>query len=459
MSPEFVEGYETLLCGLDVSGGDNPWGPDITDHNVVDAIANKEDKQLPPIAAARGYKIDDKMDLQRIHKEFDLLSLPGKLLGELDHANIDPIRKGVLEREIKLGDVQLRHMFSDVVSIPKPTFVQLWQAVRGTSYPRLSQFNGEIASIKQTLTFLLNQVGHKVSHASDLRTAIFEWRKKMKRFTEPDVEEIKFHARRSVDCFVTKFQAVCQDIPGLTRYMQKLDSSALIIKPANPKCSFSAGLSYHGGTKDGKPSLAGNFEWKCNRPATEGDIWYISAHEGVHWANAALMDLQRRDGLLGDEAALLTMGTPRAILEEGLAQTMPELLYGNILGMIEPLGIDVVIELVLDQLQDIGRLAASIGENIEFNKITDNDLRKKTIKDYVTLNLLQSDEIGEKYLKDYWRKNPVGICYSAAYYYGSRSLRDANFRYGRNRVLSVATHSEGLCDIQAFQQRVAKKTN
>jgi hypothetical protein len=452
LSPKFVSGYRTMLCGLDVSRGDNPWSLAIVDHGVVDAIADKEETELPAIAAARDYK-NDKMDLSRIHAEFNLVSIPSTLLSELKTANVDPVRKGVLEREIKLGDVQLRHLYADVIGQPKPTFDELVRTVRGTGAPRLSQLRGEITSIKQSLTFVLAQMGIKVRDERELRPAILQWKAGQKEYGQADEAEVKTIARKAVDDFVIRFKDVAQDVPGLAPYLSQLDPHALELVMTGD-IPFDAALNFNGGTKDGKPTLSGRFEWNVSRPAIAADVTYISKHEGVHWLNASLMDLRRRNNLLGAESALLTMATPRAILEEGLAQTMQELMYGGLLGVLENLGPEVTFELLYDQLQDVARLTASVGENIEFASITDDEQRKKAIHDYVTLHLLQSDKIGAKFSKPYWRKDPVGICYSFAYYYGSRILREAVARYGVKRVLSVATHSEGLCDIQAFQQRV-----
>ncbi len=453
LSANFFKLYRQMFWGIDVCRKDDPYDNSITSHGVVDADAQKFETDKPTICeAATKYLVDKKMDLKGVHEEFNLVGIPDVLLAELKDAKIPSVRKDMLRREIGFARIQLHYLFAEVIGAQKPTFQELWKAVRGTGYPRLAQFSGEVTSIKQTLMFLLSQAGTRVNDPRELRAALQQWKASQKNYGIENEAEIIKIAKSSLSQMFLRFKAVAKDIAGLAPYLDRLDPAKLVIKMVK-EMSFDAGLSYIGGIKDGNPTLEGLFEWNGSRPAIKDDICYIADHEGTHALSAMLQDLQRRAGLLGPESALLLMAAPRTILEEGLAQVLPEILYGGVPGVAENLGVGAAIELVLDQLQDIARIAASVGENVEFADRSPEQ-REQQIFQYVTNYLLQSDHIGKKMCKTYWRQDPVGITYTSAYYYGSRALRRATEQYSAQKVLTIATHTRGLCDIQAFNTLV-----
>lgn len=459
----FTEGSEydrlhrLLLWAVDVLDGDKPQSDSITDHGMVDADARKHTLAPPEVylAKMRGATNAD------LNKEFDLVGLPSKLRSMLDRMD-DPMRKGVLLREIAQAEVRIQHSLAGVVDgVKKPSFEDLWMAVTGEHPMELSALNNEILALRAHMMALLVRDGVLVTNPRTLHSHLENWEKSQRVYGISDSEEIGRIIDDGVRNLFDQFKTLARRVPALAPFVDQLsiDHYQLNVKP---DMNFDAGLSYIGGESNGKPTGATNFEWNAGRPATREDILYISAHETVHMINAFLMDLQRRARKLGPESAILTMSSSRAGNEEGLAQTTKELIAGGSLeGVIQNEGIKMGIVMLQDQLQDIARMVASLGWNRDFTHL-DVETRRLYLHEMMMSQLLQTRHIADKYMglqKRFWRELPGGQMYSLAYYYGSRAYRGSIDDIGPEATLAIGTHTQGLVDLQAFRQRVQDTKN
>jgi hypothetical protein len=445
---EFASLYRTLLWSVDLLEGDNPLSNSITDHGMVDADACK--LQIPPPLIYNDKQAG--MSNVELEKKHSLLGLPSKLLHLLRQSDADPQRHDVLRREITVADLRNRYtLSSDYPQIKKPTFEDLWIGVTGRTPPTLKSLQGEIVALKQTLTVLLAQAGYTATSPQNLQGCLHRWEANQLLYGIDDAEEINVLLKDEVMKHVAEFKALAFRVPELAPFAEQIRTDGYSLKVL-PDMNFDAGLSY---VANGEAQ----FEWNAGRPAPEVDIRYIARHEATHWLNAYLMDLRRQAGLLGPEAALLTMSSPRAMNEEGLAQVMLEMLCGGSLqGVVQQHSVDMAITIVLDQLQDIARLAAAIGWNQDFANLPEEN-RRLTICEFIGDDLLQTSHIKNKYAgpkKKFWRMLPGGITYAPAYYYGSRAYRHALQNHSVEEVLAVGCHARGLVDLQAFNELLSE---
>ncbi len=457
----FDTGYRKLLWAVDVLDGDDPQSNSIVDHGMVDADARKHVLEPPDLYVEKKAGASN----GELNKRHHLLDLPNTLRGILDQVPVEDIRKGVLLREIGVAEMRIRHSLAgEVDGVTNPAFEDLWKSVTGEDGPPpLSSFREEVAAIGDHIRTIMSRFGVQVTNSKTRDENMKRWEAGQKHFGIENESRIREIIGAEVETFLKEFKRLARRVPTLASYADRLNIEHYQIHVL-PDMNFDAGLSYIGGVDEqGKPTGAANFEWNAGRSATAEDIRYITAHETTHMVNAQLMDLMRRDGHLGPEAALLTMSSPRAMNEEGLAQTMPELLHrGSLQGVITdlepPNGSKMGLVILSDRLQDIARLVASIGWNGDFAHIQDLNARRLTIHEMIVGQLLQTDHIGNKYAgekKRFWRELPGGQMYSPAYYYGSRGYRDAIENYGVEKVLASGMHSRGLVDLQAFKKKVA----
>jgi hypothetical protein len=458
---EFNNKYRTLLWAVDLLGGDNPMGPDITDHGIVDADAAKYETDPPAIytdvVALLEAKGDDKsltpVEKADLNAKHNLLTLPGELVGMLGQFGYNT----VLGREINMAYTRLQGELAGAVpGIKAPNRGTLWGCVTGqVTPPTLSSFRAEIVALQDQLVMWLRKAGHKATR-QNLQRVLYDWHQSHRSYGLESRTEIEEIIRTEIVEFVGLFRSRACKIPSLAPYADQIDVKAYQLK-VKEKMNFDAGLSYLGrNPAEGWPVGYANFEWNAGRPASRFDIQYVACHEATHWMNATLMDLQRRAGKLPPAAALLTMSSQRAGNEEGLAQTMWECVYGGtVTDVVESRGVEYGIVMVLDQLQDIARLAAAVGF---LHLEADEEARRKAVYNFIRTELCQDEHIAHKYAgekKRFWRELPGGITYAPQYYYGSRAYRDAIGRYGVEKVLEVGMHTQGLVDLPEFETLVA----
>ncbi len=453
LGQEFNKDLRGSMYLVDGFGGDNPASPSIVDHGMTDSDTELHESPLPPMFVDQ----QSGMSKKELNDKYQLSCIGERMRSAVIASDAPDLRKGVLLREIGVVDIRLQAELAEITGLPVPMFKDFWTAVTGSPPPSLKTFRGEILARRELLTSLLLRAGFKDVTPWTLKQRVHDWEASQRLYGAADADQIMQLLTRGIGELFAQFKAKAAEIPSLANYVGQLN-------PANCKLAvlgdmaFDAGSSYIGGNRpDGTPALASRIEWNAGRPSTEADIIYVGGHEATHTINASLMDLQRRDGKLGAEAARLTMQTPRCVNEEGLAQVIWEILYGGLEEIIRARGINFAITLVLDQLQDIARLTASLGWNIDFAHMPDEQ-RRLHIADIVENTLLQSSHIVHKYCgekKKFWRMFPGGQMYSVAYWWGSQTYRWALSRSSAQKVLEVGCHTKGLVDIQAFEKLVS----
>lgn len=454
---DFDKGYRTLFWAVDLLDGDNPMSNSIKDHGMVDADARKFEIPEPAVYTDN----QGGMNNITLNQKHDLLGLPRRLRDMLDAATIDEDRRGVLLREISQAELRIQNSLAgEVDGVQKPEFAKLWSSVTGKAPPSLDQFRGEASAIRDHMMRLLTLDGVHVSNPRTIKQHLEGWEHGQIQFGVDHQPEIKRIVTQQVTQFFNDFKSLAGRIPALAPFVADLTIANYELNVL-PDMNFDAGLSYIGGVQDGQPTGAANFEWNAGRPATREDIQLISLHETVHMLNTQLMDRQRRAGKLGPESALLTMSSGRAVNEEGLAQTAMEMIHGgSVTGVVNNLGPKMGILMLQDQLQDIARIVAAVGWNHDFAHL-EPEARRLAIHEMIVQTLLQTPHIGNKYggeKKRFWREFPGGQMYAPAYHEGSRMYRDAIAQHGIESTLAVGTHSEGLVDMQAFKDKMNRKT-
>lgn len=458
---KLLELHRDIFYGLSAVQGDNPISNSITDHGVVDADALKHEMDAPAtFSDPRAQSSDPKEKAAYIEELLDKVT---ELRGHIYSFPED--RRGVLMREADQVEVMLRTDLADVTGQDAPSFADRWKAVTGKE-PGAEVPRDEVDDIRGEVLSWIAKDGINVTNPKKSASEIVnEWRAGHEHFgnhekgvSNPAQEEkIRTILNEQVGAFVQDAVAeLSKRIPGLKKL---IDSSGVSFEGLKfnvlPDMNFDAGLSYIGGVKEsGVPSGAANFEWNAGRPDSKEGIIYIAAHEATHWLNAFFMDIMRRAGKLGPESAILTMSTGRTANEEGLAQTMMEMLHnGDMNEVARKHGVSMVVENYLDRLQDMVRMHVALEWNVQKRQNLD------ALGAEIQERFLQTPHIAYKYAgekKRFWRQIPTGTMYAPAYYEGSRAMRSAYQEHGVDRALAVATHTEGLVDLQAFKDKVAR---
>lgn len=454
----FLKLYRLMLWAIDVLNGDDPQSNSIAKHGWVDADMLKFELDPP------GIYLDwqqGNRDIAALAVKYNLLGLPNelrKLLQQCD-ADLDATRKGFLLREIGIGEIRIHRLLFGLVDGAKSVpFEDCWMAITGSAPPKMSMFTKRISGIQSSILELLVKKGVKV-HGRSLYECVYEWESAQKHFGIDDTAQITRMIQSSIDGMFGKFREFASRIPALQPFVGKLTNKNCQIAVL-PTMNFDAGSSYIGGNNsDGSAALASLFEWNAGRPATAEDIKYISVHEFLHAMNAQLRDLQRRAGLLGGEAAFLTMSSQQVCVEEGLAQVGLEIMFGGLDNVVTAMGIDMGIVMLLDQLQDIARVAAAVGWNVEWaNHVP--PLRRYEIRGFILNNLLQSEHIADKYAstkKRWWTEDISGNMHGPSYFYGAAAVRDALKTHNAEDVFAALTHSAGLMDLTSFKMKFGVK--
>lgn len=450
---EFHKSLRLLQWGIDTVNGDNPLSNSIVDHGVVDADMLKFELDPP------GIFLDwqqGNQDVPSLAAKYDLLGLPRTLRNILlkHKAQLNKVRYDVLLREISIAEVLLHcSLDGKVTGVTAPPFEDRWSAVTGAPPPALSSFDPELRILHGKLIDLLAKKGVDM-RMTTIRAAVTEWEHSHPKLGTGDIPQISGIIDATIKKYFPLFQEFAARIPALQKYAGQLTTEHFSFKVLE-KMTFDAGSSYIGGNNtDGTPALASFIEWNAGRPASAVDIEYVTIHEMVHAIEAQLMDLQRRDGQLGPESALLTMSSARVCNSEGLAQTALEILYGGFDKVVEAMGVDTGIVIILDQLQDMARLVAAVGWNAEWVKLEELQ-RLLQLQDYIRTNLLQDEHIVNKYAgadRKWWRGNIGGQMHAASYYYGSRAYRAVLAKNSPEMVFAAGVHVGGLMDLQSFKQ-------
>lgn len=461
---EFDQQYRFFIWAVDVLLRNDPQSDSIEDHNYVDADLRK--KKLPPpeiyqyLKRLKTAKEKEREDLLRqLNEKYKLLEMPQKLEQMVRRSDADDIRKDILLREIKVAEARLHLALSEVKLVKKPTPVELWRVVNHEDPPALVTLSGEIQAMKDMVLGLLSRDHVHVTNRRTLRHHLGEWEEAQphlggKKSYIPAIEKF---IREEVETFIQEvIEMLRLYVPELAPFLDQIILDGLRIS-VRQDMRFDAGLTFIGGDRNGIPTGEALYEWNGGRAVTKEEISYIATHEATHWLQTFIADLLRRAGKLGPEVALVTMGSPRQIHEEGLAQCMKQILAGgSIESVVERFGEKAAIVMVLDRLQDLARMYGSIGYHVDFAYIKDPQKRLAAIRRKIREQLVQAEAIVNKYAgkkKLFWRSDD-GIMMGSVYHDGTQDVLDALNVFGIKKVLAVATRAHGDVDAFAFAERI-----
>lgn len=297
---------------------------------------------------------------------------------------------------------------------------------------------------REALTRALNSAGYKTS--TGLRNAFLEWWR--------NSEYSGNFADRAIQ-ISEKFLALMKErvlsglvLPsGINLSDLNLDSYRISAVSGQPYLALS---SYRGGEHDGKPQFKGSLIINTDYYSTVPRLYHLCVHELVHYLECVISDILWRNGQLGFEATFRTLGTPSAVLMEGMAQNGFELLYGSrdeaikaLVGYDRKLAKDLRIHLAHIDLFDIAMHNAAL-----LHQRFKMEIEK--LRDYLEQKCLLPDELVETLLA-HWAPerapHPVlGPMHGPSFYLGKTYIGNAIEYYGALKVAEVGFHLRGMSD-------------
>lgn len=449
----FEKLYLEHLCGADAVQENDPFSESISDHGLLDYLPRDMNPKPEVYVAQKDYGLS-KVALQ---EEFNLLGMGEALLAMLEASPYSEERRGVLGREIQVANLFIRDgLRSEIPDVQAVTYPEVWAAIHGTPLPSFRSFWPRIVEVKDHILSLLDRAGVRANHRT-LKAALTAFEDSHRTYGKDQIGDIQRFMNEEIESLQTDLASAFNAIPALAPYASRFRRDKYRLNPL-PEMRFDAGFSYEGGKDEQGPTLAGLLEWNAGRPDTEAGARYICRHEATHLHEAGILDLQHRDGLHGFEATLFTMSTCRAALSEGIAQAMPEILYGGIQGVVEARGIPFALAMLVDRLQDMVRIMVGLGDNEFADLLPDANQRREYLRNFVVNEMLQTEHIGDKYAGSkkkvlFWMRTVPGQLYGQCYDLGSTTLRQALAMHGPRRVLEVAFHTEQVEDIHSARKK------
>lgn len=347
----------------------------------------------------------------------------------------------------------LELMLDTVVAIardkPIPPFETRYKAA--TTLDEVILIDEEQA--RKVLQEALGKAGYEVKPSSNLRDAFTAWlyaRTIKSKYAIERARGISEKFLESVKETILTQLSTAEIGVDITKI--NLDSFTFETVSRQPYIGFS---SYKGGKiRKGVPNFNGLLVYNSDVPVTLPGLYLLCAHEVIpgHYLELAISDLLYRKGHLGFEATFRVLGTPSAMLMEGMAQNALELLYGSQEGAIERLADskefenDLRVHFAHADLFEIALNNAAIlyqRDRVPIKELTDYLARRCVLPDHL-ITMART-----------WAEHPIlGPMQGPAYYQGKRVVGEAIREYGPLNVARVGLNLEGVSDIQTFQRRL-----
>lgn len=300
----------------------------------------------------------------------------------------------------------------------------------------------------------LNRAGYSTANGS-LRNAFLEWWKKSEYS-----ENFTGNAKQISEGFFAQIkERVLSKLvlpSGINLSDLNLGSYRVGAVSRQPYLALS---SYRGGEHDSKPQFEGSLILNTDFYRTIPRLYHLCMHELMHYLEFVISDILWRNGQLGFEATFRTLGTPSAVLMEGMAQNGFELVYGSRNEAIKALARydkqlakDLRIHLAHIDLFDIAiHNAALLHQRVR--------MEIGQLKDYLEQICVLPDELVTMLLNDWapeTAKHPILGIHGATYYRGKICVGEAIGTYEPLNVARVGLHLDGIADIQTFQRKLER---
>ncbi len=342
-------------------------------------------------------------------------------------------------------DVMLRTVLSKTGE-EAPSFEEKYRAATAGTVGSVKV--ADPAEARAYLEKTLSDVGYETSHNRNLRDTFLAWKADQVIIDPSHVAE----KAREVNTYLLRamrknvFGNMNFDINGHSHDLSDVlfDGHKFETLSGVP---FTGSSIYQGGEKEERPALAGLLEYNIDHPLTEIELYHLLGHEMAgHYLNAATRDLLWRCGRLGFTSTMGTMCTPDTVFQEGWAQNMFEILYGDRKIASDRLGVDLLVALAHADLEDFGKHNGAILHQMDGKPIEE-------VRRHIAEDCVQTDAIVDKLSR--WAKNPIiGPMYGPAYLIGRQAVNEAITLHGSIPVAEIGYALRGAVDIGTFNDKM-----
>ncbi len=452
LSSAYEIDYATAVIGADMLLGGNVGSASGKDHFIADHWP--KDLQLPDIYTdkvaqeimnAGGASKENASQVKAVVEKYDLRGLSAKVIAAENSGDSD-VHEFVTGTMTSIG-LMIETACALAQETELPRYEDRFASVTGGLAPKVLPIDEAIEELADSLIAL----GKNPKTKDDALAMAHEW--ETGRYVKPEnfLDLAKNNIARLLGEIRTKvLKYVDFNIPGYDPHLADVLFDGIKFNTVS-NTFFTGSLTYVGGIDDmGKPLLECNYEYNTDHPLTAENMWHLAGHEGIpgHYMQMAIMDLMRRNGKFGIEAAISPMCTGETTLMEGWAQAVPELLYGERSRAV--LGPHYRVHTALERLQDMAKNNVSILHQVQKMPI-------ETLRDMLSSQYGLNPAIVKK-MSGGWAQHPVlGPMYGPAYWLGGEAVRGAIKKYGPLEVAKTALHTEGIVDQNVFNLKMARK--
>ena len=294
----------------------------------------------------------------------------------------------------------------------------------------------EPSAMRERVAELLGRAGHPAKGREELCAAADAWRR------ERLVPARSIPALSSA--FIAEFDRLAERnlLPYLPKRLHSVPRANIRFLPIKD-AFFSGSMNYLGRarTADGSPEYEANYEINASLQISVPEFQQLISHEVVpgHVTTFAFMQNLYERGKVGFEATVLTMNTPGAALDEGIANNALLMAY-DITEVDQLPDEDLQTGMLLALLQDDAKNQASyltwkVG------------MPQKEVAAGLRRDFLVSEERADK-LSGAWGRHPLmGRMYLPAYRAGTEKVAELRRKYPPKRVLPALYSCRGLVDL------------
>jgi hypothetical protein len=447
----FEREYANLLIGTDTLCGGDIGKPEGAAHFIADSYPKAEvelpaayyDKRAAEIRAKGGVDKDNAEMALKYAEDYGLQEAEKRLVSSLP-LNTDKLRKQFMANMGRAFAIMTRTALAAAGRGKMPSFEDRYRAVTMQD-PEII----DTEKIREKLRAALASEGIFVTSRRNLNEAVDLWEKRVGNVPASSFAEEVAKINRKLMKWTRSniFGDIDFGHPDHHRHLKDVKFDGLTLKTLS-NVDYTGSSAYEGGTNDdGTPALRDLIEYNTDHPITNPGLWHFAAHEMTpgHYIDGAVADLGWRAGKLGLEASAHTMCTAETVLREGWAQNALRMAVGSESAMIDILGLEHVIQLILERLEDAGKNNASI-------LFQDRQIPIEEVRKHLKAHCVLSDALVKK-LSGAWATHPImGPMYGPAYAVGYKVVKKGIRKHGPQKVAAAAMHQHGYLDIGTFQE-------
>lgn len=453
----FEHRLATLVLGVDTLWGGNIDSPSGVDHFIADSWTSGlpfPEIMNDPFAEALRQdgagvltKKDQRREVLAFIEKYALDTLPNTIredVRKIERETHDEDRVVYLRNLISALDVMRDRAMAEVGLCDAPSYEAMYAAAT-----RSSVIFSDPAPYRENLRSALAGVGFETTASRNLQETLVAWQASRKLSTDEVPATV---TRMNAELLAKTRQALfAKVLPNLAGHAADLSDLAFdgMVFQIIPQAFFTGSNAYSGGEREGRPLLAGLYEFNIEHVGTEIDMLHLSAHEMMpgHYLSNAMRDLLFRANRLGFEATIGTMATPEIVFLEGWAENAFELLYGSREAAIDAHGPELAVIFACCELESLGKHNASVLYNRDHVSI--EKLRERLATEYA-----QPPALVKKLSGPFVTHPILGAMYAPSYHLGTRLVSQAIADHGVLAVAKVGMYLEGMIDIETMHTKL-----